>query len=84
MEPVIITIPQFHTVRTLGIKMSKDDLFHVHVTGIVATCIGDGWLDHANLQSKRPRNDAESVEDVCAKLGYCSHLWSPHSLSLVA
>ena len=80
-----IAIPELDTVRDLGIKMSKDATFRAHIAGMVAKCRRmAGWI----LRTFRAR-DQETMLTlwrtyVLSHMDYCSQLWSPHSVGLIA
>lgn len=78
-------IPEAETVRDLGIYMSNNASFHVHVAKLSMKCRRlTGWI----LRTFRTR-DQETMMVlwktlVLSHFDYCSQLWSPTSVKLIS
>ena len=83
--PEGMVIPELNVVRDLGIRMSSDATFHAHIEAVVARCKRmAGWI----LRTFRTRDQEAMLtlwrSFVLSHLDYCSQLWSPHSVGLIA
>ena len=72
-------IPNEHTVKDLGIHMSRNMSFHDHIETIATKCRSlSGWI----LRTFATREAAPMLtlfnSLLLPRIDYCSQLWSPH------